>query len=200
MRKKTLLCLHGFGKRRGRQFDVIGDRFRDRFEVLTPDYFDLKKEDASCACWMNNVRNILEQHKDEKPVVIGFSMGAVIAAHYSREYDFRKMIFLSPGLDDRKFLEVKRGNPDPAVPEEYIDVFSDVLRLCVSDVEEIECPVTIVSAKGDELIPYEFSEAFYKKIRSDDKKLYLLEGGSHTILDDVQTRERVIEILEDELS
>ena len=109
------------------------------------------------------------------------------------------MIFLSPGLDDQKFLEIKRNNPDPAVPDEYIDVFPEVLKLCLPDVEEIPCPVTIVAAKGDELIPYRFSETYYEKIKNKEKKLYLLEGGSHTILDDSETKEKVLEIIKEEL-
>ena len=196
---KKILCLHGFGKRRGRQFDLIRDVFGGRFEVLTPDYYELKKEDASCEIWLNNVRNILEEQKNEKPIVIGFSMGALVASHFCREYTFEKMIFLSPGFDDRRFLEVKRSSPDPAVPAEYIDVFSEVLKTCLPDVERIGCPVVIVTAKGDELIPYGFSQEYFEKIRSKDKKLYLLEGGSHTILDDPETREKVLEILENEL-
>ena len=65
--------------------------------------------------------------------------------------------------------------------------------------EKIDCPVTFVAAKGDELIPYEFSVKYYEKIDNPDKKLYLLEGGSHTILDDPETKEKVLEILKEEL-
>ena len=199
MEKKKILCLHGFGKRRGKQFEAVREAFGDRFEILTPDYYELNKEDASCERWLKNVKQILEEYKEEKPVVIGFFMGAVIAAHSSREYEFEKMIFLSPGFDDQRFLEIKRSNPDPAVPDEYIDVFPEVLKICLPDVEEIPCPVTIVAAKGDELIPYEFSQMYYEKIRNKDKKFYLLEGGSHTVLDDPETKEKVLEILRDEL-
>ena len=199
MEKKKLLCLHGFGKRRGRQFETIREAFGGRYEILNPDYYELKKEDASCEIWLNNVRKILEEYKEEKPVVIGFSMGALVASHFCREYPFEKMIFLSPGLDDQKFLEIKRSNPDPAVPEEYIDVFPEVLKRCLPDVQKIECPLVIVAAKGDELIPYGFSQKYFEKILSKDKKLYILEGGSHTILDDPETKDEVLEILEKEL-
>ncbi|MBO4919895.1 MAG: alpha/beta hydrolase [Erysipelotrichaceae bacterium] len=199
MEKKKILCLHGFGKRRGRQFEVLREAFGDCFEILSPDYYELNKEDASCERWLNNVKDILEEYKEERPVVIGFSMGALMASHFSREYGIEKMIFLSPGLDDQKFLEIKRSNPDPAVPDEYIDVFPEVLKRCLPDVEKIDCPVTFVAAKGDELIPYEFSVKYYEKIDNPDKKLYLLEGGSHTILDDPETKEKVLEILKEEL-
>ena len=199
MEKKKLLCLHGFGKRRGRQFETVREVLGDRFEILSPDYYALKKEDASCEQWMNNVRSILEEYKEKEPVVIGFSMGALMAAHFSREYRFEKMIFLSPGFDDQKFLEIKRNNPDPAVPEEYIDIFPEVLTRCLPDVEKIDCPVVIIAAKGDELIPYEFSQKYFEKIQNKEKKYYLLEGGSHTILDDPETKEKVLEILEKEL-
>ena len=199
MEKKKILCLHGFGKRRGKQFESVREAFGDCFEILSPDYYELNKEDASCERWLNNVKEILEEHKEEKPVVIGFSMGALIAAHFSKEYAFEKMIFLSPGLDDQKFLEVKRNNPDPAVPDEYIDVFPEMLKRCLPDVEKIDCPVVIVAAKGDELIPYEFSQKYFDKIQNKEKKYRLLEGGSHTILDNPETKEKVLEILKDEL-
>ncbi|MBQ6125398.1 MAG: alpha/beta hydrolase [Erysipelotrichaceae bacterium] len=83
MEKKKILCLHGFGKRRGKQFEAVREAFGDRFEILTPDYYELNKEDASCERWLKNVKQILEEYKEEKPVVIGFSMRAVIAAHSS---------------------------------------------------------------------------------------------------------------------
>ena len=178
---------------------MLREAFGDCFEILSPDYYELNKEDASCERWLNNVNEILEEYKEERPVVIGFSMGSLMAAHFSREYGFEKMIFLSPGLDDQKFLEIKQSNPDPAVPDEYIDVFPEVLKRCLPDVEKIDCPVTFVAAKGDELIPYEFSVKYYEKIDNPDKKLYLLEGGSHTILDDPETKEKVLEILKEEL-
>ena len=195
-----ILCLHGFGKRRGRQFDYLEEELKDRYEILAPDYYALSKEDADCGIWMENVRKILEELKDERLIVIGFSLGALMAAHYAKEYDFEKMIFISPGFDDRKFLEVKLADPDPSVPAGYIQVFSDVLKSCIDDVKDIECPVTIIHSKSDELIPYGYSVEYYDKIKSEHKRLYLLEGGSHAVLDDLSIRGKVMDILEDELS
>ncbi len=197
---RKILCLHGFGKRRGRQFEAIREAFSDRYEILTPDYYQLSKEDADCDLWLENIQKVLEEHRDDKLIVIGFSLGTLMAAHFSRNYHFDKMIFLSPSFDDKRFLEMKRQNPDPAVPEEYLEVFSEVLRTCLDDVPEIACPITILHAKEDELIPYGSTLEVYEKIISKHKKLYLLEGGSHTILDDPQTKEKVIEILNEELN
>ena len=199
MKDTKILCLHGFGKRRGRQFEAIREAFSDHFEILCPDYYELKKEDADADLWLKHARDVLDELVDDKLIVIGFSLGALIAAHFAREYSFVKMILLSPSLDDRNFLEVKKANPDPAVPEEFLEVFSETLKRCIGDVEEISCPVTLLHAKGDELIPYAFTEEYFDKIRSRQKKLYLLEGGSHVILDDPDTKENVMEILRKEL-
>ena len=79
---KRIICIHGYGKRRGRQFSLIEEAFSDRYEILCPDYYELDRKDASYELWLHNVQTFLDQYNDEPMILIGFSLGALIACHF----------------------------------------------------------------------------------------------------------------------
>jgi len=196
---KRIICIHGYGKRRGRQFPLIEEAFSDRFEILCPDYYELDRKDASYELWLHNVQAFLDQYKDEPMILIGFSLGALIACHFESRYMVEKLILISPAFDYRRFEEVKRKEPDGIVPKEFIDEMKKTVDLCLKDLNKIQCPVVLIHARQDELIPYEASESCFKQIASKNKKLFLLEGGSHTLLDDPDKKEELIELLNKEV-
>ena len=197
-RKTEILCLHGYGKRRGKQFLGFVERFEGRFDIYYPDYCELREDDAKADMWMEKAEAALKGCKGE-PILVGFSLGAIIAAHLALEHKIRKLIMISPAFEYDRFLEVKRKNPDPAIPEAYLDVFVQIVDRYGEDVGSMDCPITILHAKEDELIPYEASQRIFAQLESANKKLFLLQGGSHTLLDDPAKKEEVFAILSDEL-
>ncbi|MBQ5553825.1 MAG: hypothetical protein IIU37_09605, partial [Erysipelotrichaceae bacterium] len=96
----------------------------------------------------------LDQYKDEPMILIGFSLGALIACHFESRYMVEKLILISPAFDYRRFEEVKRKEPEGIVPKEFIDEMKKTVDLCLKDLDKIQCPVVLIHARQDELIPY----------------------------------------------
>ena len=199
MEKTEILCLHGYGKRRGRQFASFAEAFEDRFDIISPDYCELSEDDADSDLWLEKASQALDRCSSE-PILIGFSLGAIIAAHLAHENKIKKLIMISPAFEYGRFLEVKRKQPDSAVPEAYLDVFAKIVDRFGEDVKTLDCPIRILHAENDELIPCMASQKAFEQLRTANKKLFLLEGGSHAMLDDPSKKEEVFSILNDELA
>lgn len=195
----TVICLHGYGKRRGVQFKYLVDNLGDKYNFVCPDYYTLDPSDTNYKDWLNRAEECLIEHKDEDIILIGFSLGAVIASYFANKYHVKKMIFLGASFEYDYFLKVKRANPESAIPLAYLDTFVDVIDNCAMSIKDVECPITFVHAKGDEIIPVELSIKYCELCKNKDSKLILLEGGQHMLFDNVDLKDKTVEIINNEL-
>jgi len=199
MNNNTIICLHGYGKRRGVQFKLLEERLGSEYNFVCPNYFTLEPDDINYKDWLDRAEAELIKHQGEDIILIGFSLGAVLASYFANKYNVKKLIFLGASFEYEKFLEVKNANPDPVVPAKYLDTFVDVVDNCASSIKDVKCPVVFIHAKKDQIIPYELSVKYYEYCKNPKSKLILLEGGQHMLFDDEGLRDKTIEILSEEL-
>ena len=131
-------------------------------------------------------------------ILIGFSMGGVIAAHLAAVKPVKKLILLAPAFN---YINVgnaadyitgwfsspnKKEQPEayPPLPADFTSVFMNVVDLLKQDAAMVECPVLILHGTEDDTIAVSSSRRIYKKIPAAQKGLILLEGVGHAILDD----------------
>lgn len=198
MNKNKIICIHGYGKRRGRQFDDLSNAFKGD-EFICPDYYDLSKEDGDYKLWIKRIDALLNKYKEEEIVLIGFSLGALIASRFVKEYGVKKLILISPALDCDRFIKIKKENIDPLIPYAYLDEVKKCVDECLVYFRALTIPVSILHSKADELIPYQAVLREYEQLSSPKKKLFLFEKGHHTLLDDSKKKEEIIKIIRNEL-
>lgn len=198
MTNRTIICLHGYGKRRGVQFKYLIDNLND-YQFVCPNYYSLDPDDTDYKSWLNRAEECFIEHKDEELIVIGFSLGAVIGSYFANKYNVKKMIFLGASFEYDYFLKVKRANPENVIPLAYLDTFVDVVDNCASSIVDVKCPVTFIHAKGDEIIPVELSIKYYELCKNPKSKLILLEGGQHMLFDNDDLKDKTVDLIKQEL-
>ena len=195
----TIICLHGYGKRRSLQYAALVETLQDKYDFVCPDYYTLDPDDIDHQLWISRVEEIVKQHCTEDIIMIGFSLGAVIASYMATRYSIKKLIFLGASFEYEHFLEVKRANPDPQIPEAYLKTFVEICDNFTPCLKDVECPISFIHALQDEIIPYELSIKYHDLAKSKHKNLYLLGGGRHMLFDDDRLRDKVIDIIETEI-
>jgi fermentation-respiration switch protein FrsA (DUF1100 family) len=58
-----------------------------------------------------------------------------------------------------------------------------VIARCGPSITKVTCPVLLLHGTDDEVIPVRSSEGAYAKIPHDRKRLFILKGVQHRILD-----------------
>ena len=195
---RVIICLHGYGKRRGIQFKALVDALGNKYNFVCVDYFTLNENDINYKDWLDRAETVFIENKDKEIIVIGFSLGAVIGSYFANKYNVKKMIFIGASFEYDYFLRIKKASPEKVIPIAYLDTFVDVVDNCADSIYEVNCPVTYIHAKGDEIIPYELSVKYCEKTKKG--KLISLDGGQHMLFDNELLKDKTIEIIDSEIS
>ena len=213
--KPTLIGIHGFGVRRSVELVPLKTYFEARgYKVETPNLFDQTDEqDTDPALWIERAETVVAKAvgRGEKVWLVGFSMGGVIASHLASLYPIERLVLLAPAFDyvSTRLVKLKaqeivddllkrpKSDPEyPPLPETFNAVFREVIARCSSGVMNIHCPVLLLHGTEDEVIPVRSSEGAYAKIPHDRKRLFILKGTQHRILDSVVSQD-VLRIMHD---
>lgn len=213
--KPTIVAIHGFGVRRSVELIPLKNYFTARgYTVETPTLFDQTDlTDTDPALWIERAETVVAQAigRGERVWLVGFSMGGVIASHLASIYPVERLVLLAPAFDyvstrlvKLKAQEIvddllKRAKPNseyPPLPETFNAVFRDVIARCSPDVAKVQCPVLLMHGTDDEVIPLRSSEGAYAKIPHDRKRLLILKGVQHRILDGFMSAD-VLQIMQD---
>ncbi|MEM0501738.1 MAG: alpha/beta hydrolase [Ignisphaera sp.] len=135
--------------------------------------------------------------------VVGFSLGGYVAIHLASRYRgaISSLALLAPGIkmDElatelaRKLslegdfyivraLKIRREGIESMIRSPSAMIYADT----------VDIPVLIIHAKNDSAVPYIHSIEFYEKIRSQKKRIVILDEGGHTF-ELHHIRDRVIE-------
>jgi esterase/lipase len=200
--KPTIIGIHGFGVRRSIEFDPLLRYFSARgHRVVLPELFDqTNDQDTDAALWIERAETALALAigRQERVWLVGFSMGGVIASHLASIYPVERLVLLAPAFDyvSTRLVKLKaqeivddllkrpKANPDfPPLPETFNAVFREVIATCSPGVTHVNCPVLLMHGTDDEVIPVRSSEGAYAKIPHERKRLLILKGVQHRILD-----------------
>ena len=213
-KKPLIIAIHGFGKRRSDEFINLRKAL-EGYEIITPLLFDQTKEDdIYWFNWVSRAEEAVVEAKNAKRdiVLIGFSMGGVIATYLAAKFEIRELILLAPAFEYmtvttvqntvNKALFKKSNLADlryQPLPTSFTSTFMDVVNNCKDSINRINCPTLIMHCMEDELIPYTVSLKYYKKLPISDKRLILFGEGSHRILDDDKNKDTCLTLIAHEL-
>lgn len=138
----------------------------------------------------------------DEVIVVGFSMGGVLALYLAQRYPVKKLVLLSAALN---YIEPKQLVKDVAifatagyqvkmnptfqryafkfgkVPLSAAIAFTRVVKLTAPYVKNITVPTMIVQGQLDGMVPYTTANKIYSMLASRDKRLYYSPNGKHHI-------------------
>lgn len=132
-------------------------------------------------------------------VVIGFSMGGLLAAQLSRTYRFRAVVTINTPVDFwnlpqvgknlmqdlcsrstrnvRRYLAAKRRSPFKAMLQ---------FRMLLEDTKKyfsrIHCPVLVIQTLDDDTVGMKSPEFIYRNVSSKERAIAYFEHGGHGVL------------------
>lgn len=215
--KPVLFCVHGFGVRRTHEFDELKLYFEDiGYEIVIPEIYDQTiLDDIDPNEWLSRIEKPLKQliNQNRKVILIGFSMGGVIASYFAAKYKVERLILLAPAFEYitvKAILDTVEGvarniikKPEinqsdyPPLPDQFTPTFREIVSRCKESIKHISCPILIFHGTSDETIPLRSSEYAYESIYHLNKRLLILKNVNHRILDDLSYKQDVFVIMED---
>ena len=213
--KPVIVMIHGYSERRWVPIQRAIDFFRLRgYIVLVPVLYDQSKPEDSIALeWIEQARKSVEEALSIKDdvVVVGFSMGGVIATQIAAELPVSTLILLAPAFEYVTFKAVKNkitsyvikkqeplthsGEYVP-LPEHFTETFQEVVSMCKHSITQIICPLVLLHGTSDGTIPIRSSEYAYEHAKTENKKFFKLEHVGHNILEDNEYYHDALSIIE----
>ncbi|MGE7997959.1 alpha/beta hydrolase [Lysinibacillus sp. NPDC093190] len=142
--------------------------------------------------------------KVDEVIVVGFSMGGIIALYLAKRYKVKKLVLLSAAakyvspkqlVKDFKMLATVAYHRNLSNNELYLRYrhkfnnvplsstieFMKLVRMVEPYYKDIKIPVYIVQGKLDGIVPYHTAHFLYDQLTSTDKTLYFSDNGKHHI-------------------
>ncbi len=214
--KPVLVFIHGFSKRTFQPLNHAIDYFRSHgYLVIVQNLFNPDDEtDDNPQDWMANATKLVEEALEIKQevVLIGFSMGGVIASELASHYPTKMLVLLAPAFEYvtlkavretiSKHIPKKTNGIDfkkDKLPESFVEAFKDLVSLYKSSVSNVVCKTIIFHGRNDEKIPVRSSEYGYNHLASVDKKLFLLAHANHNLMEDKLYYQDILAIIHQNL-
>lgn len=206
-----ILFLHGFSggvyeieplaaylKERG-NYEIVAPTLSGHGETLLMKSYKAKD-------WLMEAEVAYRQlaRRVDEVIVVGFSMGGLLAMYLAVRYPVKKLILLSAAakyvspsqlardlkgvaadaihsnLNDNQlfqhYLYKLRNVPFSSTVE-----FMKVVRTVEPYMEKITCPVFIVQGKQDGIVPSQTAQYVYSRLTMEEKSIYYSEKGKHLI-------------------
>ncbi|MGB4614090.1 MAG: alpha/beta fold hydrolase [Erysipelotrichaceae bacterium] len=194
IKKPTVVAIHGFGVRGIHEFENLKNALLEKdYDFKTIQMFDIEDQtDTDWTAWVSKAKDLITDVAYYNDIVlVGFSMGGVIASYLANSYRVKKLVLLAPSFEYLTPSKVIDNIPKPFVKEEkpkmpsnFTPAFMDVVSNCKDSINDISVPTLMIHCENDEVIPLSSSEKNIKKIPVDNKALITISEGQHRILDD----------------
>lgn len=204
-KKPIIVTIHGFGRNLSHEFDSLARYLKaKKYEVIQFDMYDLNNpNDANYKDWVQRCEAKLSLAIKENPnvILIGFSMGGVIASYLASIYKVQSLILCAPAfeyLDIKKVTGLfKKSDKEKKGPSsKQYQVFTKIVSQYKESISQIECPVLMLHGTSDEVIAPSSSSHAYKKIPAQKKRLIYIEDAKHRMLYDGRMEQTIFTIIE----
>lgn len=207
--KKAVLIIHGFAGGTYDQELLANYLELNDFNVFTftlPGHEKSFLKKCTREEWINECKRQIEsliEHGFKTIYVIGHSMGGVLACYLAANYkEVKKLILAAPAFkyltfeeEDFKLLTALKNSPKLLKDYKKEDIIPRIIQFPTSVVKEfmnfvkenqdlpskIECPVLLIQGTSDQIVPLKSSEYVYDNLKSQDKKIIVLDGVTHDI-------------------
>ncbi|MDX8416931.1 alpha/beta hydrolase [Absicoccus intestinalis] len=212
IQKPVIVTIHGFGKRLHTEFDPFAAYFeKRRYTVIQFDIYDLNNpNDADPQVWIERCeKKLLEVTKQyEHVIVIGFSMGGVIASYLASIFTIDQLILVAPafeyisahtvleyGVKAVKNIYQNQPQKEEKPSSKQTSAFTEIVNTYRESIASVNCPVLLLHGLKDEVIPLSSSRNAYQKIKG-KHRLICFEDGKHRMLYDNTIQETIFPIIE----
>lgn len=196
----AVVCIHGFGLRGPKEFaNLQAPLEKAGYKVFIPKLFDLQNpNDVEWGNWIFKAEKVINeiQNDHDEIILIGFSMGGIIASYLANKAKVRKVVLLACAYDymniDNVIDYIFNRNRSQAIPQAFKDCFRELVDNAKSSVERIQVPCLLLHCANDEVINISSSYKLMKRIPIEDKMLITFSGGQHRLLDDESCKDYII--------
>lgn len=159
--------------------------------------------------WISRAENALmgALTTNRRVILIGFSMGGVIASHLASKFKIEKLVLIAPAFEYLTFKtatnvissalsKTKTDDEFVDLPKSFTATFTTIVDIYKDDIYSVGCPILFIHATQDEVIPSHISTKVYNKLTNVNKKCIFLQGGSHRLLNDTQVASTALYIIQ----
>ena len=199
---KKVLFIHGFSaKKEDNEYFIQYLKKHHNIDLHTftlPGHEEDKVTYVSYQKWLDKAEKEFLSLKSKKVILIGHSMGAIIAAHLASMHSVKKLILLSPAYyfgslkqneeDLKNLFKNKKGDTGfegcfSKMKHVSLRSFMEYIKLSHigrHDISNITCPVLIMHGDKDPVIRLKSSEYVLKKLKS-KKEFVLIKDVRHQL-------------------
>ena len=176
--RPILFTVHGFGRNVSNEFNPLAAYFKKKhYPVVQFNMYDLNDDnDVDYNQWIQRAEDKLRHTlKAGRPVIIlGFSMGGVIASYLASIYPVRSLILVAPAFQyldlpkvtkqGVKFVKELGNKEKDEAASKRTKAFTRIVSNYKESINAVDCPVLILHGLNDEVIPLDSSKNAYEKI------------------------------------
>ncbi len=209
----TVVTIHGFGTKVSQEMTPLSNYLRKQgYHVVQFDIFDPANEfDTEPEKWIERCEDRLraELKKKDPVVLLGFSMGGVIASYLASVFPVKALILVAPAFQYFDFSKLQKasmsllssGNTKgSSMTMDQNRAFMKVISRYKNSIAHVDCPVLILHGTEDEVIQPRSSHAAFSTIAHDNKRLVFIEGGRHRMLYDGRVEKLCFTLIRDMLN
>jgi carboxylesterase len=134
----------------------------------------------------------------EKVIIIGFSMGGLIAVNLALKYNIEALVTLNMPVYYWDFRRIVLNIRDDFARRDFVNVrrymkssfdkplvslinFKRILRITKKVLKEVSCPIFIAQALEDDTVQYRSADFIYRNVDSMVKEIKYYTGSGHLI-------------------
>ena len=196
--KTIVIGMHGFGTNRSKEFIPLKLKcIKENIEFKTFDLFDLSDNDSDYHKWIYKADKVVRKYIDNNynVILVGFSMGGVIASFLATYLNISQLILISPAFyvidtdsninmynkikDMDNHNKIKYINKDkPSI--KYLANFINLISKLRQSIILVKCPITLIYGTKDEIVPNK-SINHIKINYKYNIEYYSINGGEHEL-------------------
>ena len=99
-KQKVIITIHGFGKNVQHEFDPLAKHIdKKKYQIIQFDMYEpYDPHDDNYETWIKKAEEKIHEYKDQEIILLGFSMGGVIASYLASIYHVRSLILVAPAF------------------------------------------------------------------------------------------------------
>lgn len=208
-KETAVLIIHGFAGSTYDQELLANYLELNRFSTFTftlPGHEKSFLKKVTKEEWINECKKQIETlitHGFTNIYLVGHSMGGVLASLLATEYnEVKKLILAAPAFkyltfeeEEFKLLNAIKNSPKVFKSYKKEDIISRMIQFPASVAKEfmdlveesqdlpskIECPVLLIQGTDDLIVPLKSSEYVYDNLKTNNKKIIVLDKVTHDI-------------------